>query len=294
MPIYFPSDSKPAGAFDGLERKQGHQYPLEVAVDSWGSLEPLITVDKLKTRFLLGVPMTLRVKDPETGKPFKITDTQLAELIRVHVSTAEEETGLVIMPRQFVERKEFSRQDWESFGYFRVNHRPMASIEALNCSLSDGSVAFSFPTQWLEMGNATTMGQINVIPLAFQAFGAGTGIIGQEATGNATFFNAVVNRHWLAALFTVTYTAGFKDGLVPVPVNQLIGTIVAMEVLSMIAAAYAWVTSTSLGIDGLSQSVSSPGPARFQVRMGELDKQRQLLVKKLKGKYGTKIVSGAV
>src|SRR5579859_3543742 len=176
MPTYFPSDSKPAGAFDGLERKQGHQYPLEVAVDSWGSLEPLITVDKLKTRFLLGVPMTLRVKDPETGKPFKITDTQLAELIRVHVSTAEEETGLVIMPRQFVERKEFSRQDWESFGYFRVNHRPMASIEALNCSLSDGSVAFSFPTQWLEMGNATTMGQINVIPLAFQAFGAGTGI----------------------------------------------------------------------------------------------------------------------
>ena len=294
MPIYTPDASKPAGAFDGLERKQGPQYPLDVAVDSWGSLEPLITAEQLKTRFLLAIPLTLRVKDPETGKPFKVTDAQITELIRVHVSTAEEETGLTIMPRQFVEKIPFSRQDWESFGYFRVNHRPVSSIEAFNCSLSDGSVAFAFPTEWLEMGNATTMGQINVIPLAFQAFSAGTGIIGQGATGNATFFNAVVNRNWLAALFAVTYSAGFKNGLVPVPVNQLIGTIVAMEILSMLAAAYAQATSTSLNVDGLGQSVSGPGPARYQIRMGELDKQRQLLVKKLKGKYATKLVSGSI
>lgn len=294
MPIYTPDQSKPGGAFDGLERKQGGQYPIDVACTAWGRLEPLITVDMLKSRFMLGIPMQLRIKDPETGKPFKITDDQLKDLIHTHVTTAEEEAGLVIMPTQFVERIPFQRQDWESFGYFRVSHRPLASIEAFNCTLSDGSAAFSFPTQWLEMGNSISMGQINVIPLAFQAFSAGTGIIGQEATGNATFFNAVVNRNWLAALFSVTYTAGFKDGLVPIPVNQLIGTIVAMEVLSMIAAAYAWVSSSSLGIDGLSQSVSTPGPQRFVVRIGELEKQRALLVKKLKGKYATKLVSGSI
>jgi hypothetical protein len=293
VPIYTPDSSKQAGAFDGLEQKQGHQYPLDVACTVFGRLEPLLTVDQLKTRFLLGIPMTLRVKDPETGKPFKVTDEQLAELIKVHVTTAEEETHTVIMPAQFIEKLPFSRQDWGQFAFGKLVHRPISSLESFNCSLSDGSVAFSFPPTWIESANLVT-GQINVIPLAFQAFGQGSGIIGQAATGTATFFAAIVNRDWLAALFTVVYTAGYKDGLVPVPVNQLIGTIVAMDVLSMIAAAYAAVNSSSLGIDGLSQSVSGQGGNRYVTRVKELTDQRNLLVKKIRGKFSTKIVSGSI
>jgi len=73
-----------------------------------------------------------------------------------------------------------------------------------------------------------------------------------------------------------------------------IGTIAAMRVLGQIAAAYALFTSTSLGIDGMSQSVSTPGPQRFAVRMEELKADRALYVKKIKKIVGTKLVVGTV
>jgi hypothetical protein len=77
-------------------------------------------------------------------------------------------------------------------------------------------------------------------------------------------------------------------------VNQLIGIIAAMQVLSQVAAAYAGSTSTSLGIDGMSQSVSTPGPNRYQIRIEELRAHRALLVKKIKKSYGSKFVVGTV
>lgn len=295
MPIYTGDESKQAGAQDSLEEKQGGQYPLDVACSAWGRLEPLITVDQLKSRFLIGIPLTLKVKDPETGKFFRITDDQIKDRISVSVGVAEEETQLTIMPTQFIEKLPFQRQDWANFAFFKLEHRPVASVEALNVALSDGSVPFSFPPMWLELSNASKSGQINVIPLAFQAFTPGTGVVGQVgAYGGATFFNAIISKRYIAALFTCTYTAGFKDGLVPTIVNELIGTIAAMEILSMIGAAYAGATSTSLGIDGMSQSVSTPGPERYSRRMEELDAKRKLLTKKLRGKYNTKIVSGTI
>jgi hypothetical protein len=67
-----------------------------------------------------------------------------------------------------------------------------------------------------------------------------------------------------------------------------------MRVLSMIAAAYAGSTSTSLGLDGMSQSIGTPGPQRYKVRMEELVAERALIVKKLKKAFGSKFTFGTV
>ena len=305
MPIYIEpilppatstGETKPAGAVDVGEGTQGKQYPENAAFSAWGRLEPLLTPEQVKTRFLMGVPMVLRIKDPETNKNFRITDEMLKDYIELAVSEAEEETGSIIMPTQFTEKLPFQKQDFEAFGYFQLPRRPIASIEALNVTLADGSDIFDFPTEWIETSNLIH-GQLNIIPLAFQGIEAGTGIIGggiNAGGGTAVFFNSLWNRPWVAALFGVTYTAGWKDGMLPKPVNQLIGAIVAMRVLSQIAAAYALYTSTSLGLDGMSQSVSTPGPQRFQIRRQELAEERKLLVKKIKKIIGSSFVVGTV
>lgn len=299
MPIYTgPSatPTKPAGAHDAGEGVQGKQYIEGAAFAAWGRVEPLLTPEQLKTRYLMGVPMVLRIKDPTTGKNFIITDEMLQDYIELAVGDGEEETGTVIMPTQFVEKLPFQKQDFESFGYFQLPRRPISSIEALNVTLADGSDVFDFPTEWIETSNLIH-GQLNIIPLAFQGIEAGTGIIGggiNAGGGTAVFFNSLWNRPWVAALFGVTYTAGWKDGMLPKIVNNLIGTIAAMRVLSQIAAAYALFTSTSLGIDGMSQSVSTPGPQRFAVRMEELKADRALYVRKIKKIVGTKMVVGTV
>lgn len=301
MPIYDGLNgagvlaSKPAGTSDLGQGTQGKQYPIDATFSSWGRLEPLLTPDQLKSRYLKGIPMVLKIKDPATGKPFQITDDELKDYIELAVDEAEQLTGLIIMPTQVTHKLPFQKQDYEAFGYFQLPHRPISSIEALNVTLADGSDVFVFPPEWLETANLIA-GQLNIIPLAFQGMQGGTGVIGgtNAGGGTAVFFNSLWNRPWVAALFGVTYTAGFKNGLMPKYVNNLIGCIVAMRVLSMIAAAYAAWQSTSLGMDGMSQSISTPGPMRFKQRMEELEKERTLSVKKLKKVYGGSFPTGTI
>jgi hypothetical protein len=289
MPVY--TGSKDAGTQSGSS-----QYPENAVATVFGRLEPLITPELLKSRFLKGISLTLKVKDLETGKPFKITDSELRDYIENAVDEAEQETGLLLMPTQVSDKLPFQKLDFEQFGYFQLPHRPIASIQSLAVRLADGSDIFTFPNEWIETANLVH-GQLNLIPLAFQSITAGGQVIGSGldmGSGTSVFFNSLWNRPWLAALFDITYTVGFKDGMMPKMVNKLIGTIVAMQVLSQIAAAYANATSTSLGIDGMSQSVGTPGPERYRMRMEELKADRALLVRKLKKAYNGGIVSGTV
>lgn len=287
---------KDAGNYDVASATQAGQYQEGAIATPWGRLEPLLTAEKFRTRFMKGIPLTLKIKDPATGKFYTITDDEIRDYIELAVDEAENETGLTLMPTQYTEKLPFHKQDFESFGYFQLPRRPIASIESLNVQLADGSDVFDFPTEWIETSNLIH-GQLNIIPLAFQSVQGGSGIIGGSISsggGTAVFFNALWNRPWVAALFGVKYTAGFRNGLMPKTVNELVGTIVAMRVLSQIAAAYAGITSTSLGLDGMSQSVATPGPSQFAQRMKELQEHRALIVKKIKKTFHTKFVIGSL
>jgi hypothetical protein len=57
---------------------------------------------------------------------------------------------------------------------------------------------------------------------------------------------------------------------------------------------YAWMTSGSLGIDGLSQSSSGPGAAIFQGRVGELLTLQGKLIAKFRRYCGLAVVCGSV
>src|SRR6185436_18720658 len=102
------------------------------------------------------------------------------------------------------------------------------------------------------------------------------------------------NKPWVPAFWGMEYTTGFKDGLIPVFINDLIGTIAALRILSMLAATYAAANSSSLSIDGMSQSISTPGPQLFKLRIDELTAQRDLLVKKVKKIFNMKFVLTAI
>ena len=291
------TNSKKAGTFDFGTGLQGKQYPEGAAETKWGRLEPLLEPEQLVARQLWGIPLISKFKDLDTGKPMRITDDMLKDYIQLAVDEAEQETGLIIMPTRFQEKLSYQKQDYESFSYLQLPHRPVSSIETLSVTLADGSAIFEFPLMWVETANLIH-GQLNLLPLAFQSGIGGTGIIGGDpgagSGGTAVFFNSLWSRNWVAALFGVSYTAGFINGMLPKAVNELIGCIAAMKVLSMLAATYARSTSQSLGIDGMSQGWSGPGPQVFALRMTELAAQRKLLVKKLKRQYATNFVSGTV
>ena len=264
---------------------------------SWKDLEPLVTPELVRSRHLFGIPLFSAMKDPLTGKRQAFTDDMLRDQIVGAVSDAELETHLDIFPRQYRERAPFDRQEYQAWSYFRTEHRPITSVERLTVRTSNEVDVFTVPLEWLEAGNLVK-GQINLIPMGVALTGTGdpnsNGVVGGQTAGGAAFLAILGNQPWIAAFWMITYSTGFQDGNLPRPVNELVGIIAAMRVLSMLAATYARVTGASLGVDGLSQSVSGPGPQLFKLRMDELAAQRKLAVKKLRAMYATGLVSGNV
>src|SRR4051812_30795247 len=99
MAIYTDSKGLPPDA-DG---NSGQQYPETSTVTPWGRLEPLLTPEQLKNRHLFGIPLVSRHIDPETGKPYKITNDMIKDFIGLAVNQAEVELGLDIMPVKYAE-----------------------------------------------------------------------------------------------------------------------------------------------------------------------------------------------
>lgn len=254
-------------------------------------LEPLITPEQLKFRHLFGIPLVSAIKDPFTGKPQVFTDEQIKDIIEGAVSQAEQDTKIDIFPVRRREKQPFDINLYNTFGYFQLDHRPCTSVDKLSVTPSNGLDVYVVPNDWVE-GAYLTRGQVNIVPLTV-AFVQGT-YIPQQSSGGAAFLQILGNRAWIPAWWQIEYTSGFPDGQLPRTVNEYIGVVAAMEVLSMLAATYARVTSHSLGIDAYSQSVGTPGPQLFKTRMDELEAKRTRLLKKLKANYGFKIFSGTL
>lgn len=295
MPIYdgsnnggFPSKYIPGDSAGN----PGQQFPENAVASPWKRLQPLLTVDALKNRFLFGIPLVSRFKDPDTGKPMKMTDPMLADLIDHAVSEAEVDLGIDIMPVKYSEKFAFDKCEYESFGYFRTQHRPVASVDLFSVRPSDNKDVFIIPLEWVELANAVH-GQINIVPLTL-AITAPGGVVNSQGGGGAIFLNILGQQRWVPAYWNIEYTTGFTNGNLPQVINDYIGMITAMKVLSMLAATWAARTSSSLGIDGMSQSNSTPGPALWKQRMDELTAERAALKGKIKKIFMTKFVVGNV
>lgn len=287
MPDYTNSKGLPPD----VDGNPGRQYPENSTATPWGRLEPLLTPEQLKTRYLFGIPLVSRYKDPETNKPFKLTNDMLKDYIVLAVNQAEAELGLDIMPVKYNEKQPFDLQAYNSYGYMRLQHRPVASLDRFAVMPANNQEVVSIPLDWVETANMVH-GQLNIVPLQVaQNSSIGTSTM---APGGSVFLNVLAGVPWVPAYWSIQYTTGFPDGLVPTIVNELIGTISAIKVLSQLAATNARATSTSLGLDGLSQSVGTPGPQIYKQRIDELTAERALLVKKLKKIFGSKFVVGEI
>jgi hypothetical protein len=271
----------------------GGVFPVGSGDSTWKRVEPLITPTELIDLHLFGIPLVSGMPDPETGRRKRLTPEIIARFIDKSVGLAELETGLAIFPEQFKEKKPWDRQEYDSFGYFKLDHRPCSSVEKVAVNLSNNQDIYEAPLDWVETGQLQ-WGQLNIIPLTI-AMTSGNPVAIPTTSGGALLLSIFQGKsQWVASFWEITYTAGFPDGQVPRVVNELIGTIAAMEILSQLASTYAKTSGSSLSIDGLSQSVSTPGPDIFTPRLKDLALKRTQLVNKLKNLYHLKFFSNNV
>lgn len=267
----------------------GAVYP-DGAVDQqiWKRSEPLISPEQLRMRHLFGIPLMSQIRDPLTNKAPIMTDEILKDYIMRAVNEAEFETGITIFPVQFDERHPFDRFDFASFGYLKLEHKPVISIERMAIVNANNEEIYVVDNQWISPDHLNK-GNLYLMPLTLSL---SSGFVQSAPSQGAVFLSVFAGRSYVPSFWKVKGTYGFPEGCIPVVINELIGNIAAMKILSTLATTYARVTGTSLSIDAMSQSVSTPGPQLFAVRLGELEKEREMLVKKVKAMYGSKIISG--
>jgi len=272
----------------------GSVYPVNAGESTWSRTEPLITPEDVKELYMAGISPVSAMKDPFTGKAKVISDAIIAKFIDKAVGTAELETGLFIFPMKVpFEKKPWDRQEYDSFGYFQLLKRPVMSVERITVTLSNNDAIYEVPLEWVEIGNAQ-WGQVNIIPLTIAMPNGNPTAIPTSAGGALLLSIFQGKSQWVPAFFMIDYTVGFPDGQVPKVINQYIGTIAAMDILSQLSATYGKSSGSSLSIDGMSQSVSTPGPEIFTKRLKDLADDRKMLMGRLKNLYHLKFFSDNV
>ncbi len=253
---------------------------------AWTRVEPLLTPELLQAEHLFGIPLVSGMPDPVTRRVAVMTPELLQRFITKAALQLELEIGIHIFQTRRKERLPFDKQEFASFGFFRLQKRPISSIEKLSIESSDGTNFFSIPLNWIDTGQLPA-GQINILPLS-----PGGAVSG--APGGLIYMQLLQGMQWIPSYFTVEYTVGWPDNMLPVVINDLIGTQAAITILGVLAATHARTTSTSLGIDGMSQSVGTPGPQLFDAAITKLEAQKKTLVNKVKKKVGLGLFVGNV
>ena len=265
-------------------------YPVHIDKSSglFSRCEPLIGVENFKNMFLMGINLRL-----PNGQIY--TD----DILKLNLNWAMNQTeillGTTITAEKYKEKLPFDKSLYEQYIQLTLEKGPVLSVFQFAIVASNGENIFNVPMEWLEMSNASKR-QLNIIPLlAAYGYNQVSGS-GSYASGGLAFLALLAgSSNYAPAYWEIIYTAGLStvEGQVPTPVNDLIGTLAAIKILSEIAATNRF-NSQSQSQDSISQSSSGPGPNIYNKRIEDLEKRRDDLVKKLKSIFLTKWIFGNI
>ena len=277
--------------YSGSKGGLGSVFPDNATESSNVQTEPLLTPSLLKQRFLFGLPLFSQIKDPVTGKVQQITDPILNDIINGCVSQIETEFKIDILPVKRFQKLPFFREEYDAWGFFKLDHTPVYSLDKLTISPSNGIDVYEIPKDWIETANLI-QGQFNIVPIGIGS--VYQGLIGSTPANGAWFLSALQFTTFLPAYWGIQYTAGYPDGKLPRVINEMVGCLAAIEVLGLLGATHAKSTSTSLSVDSFSQSVGTLGPNLYGPRIQQLTEKYQKLGNRLRALYNQKIFASSI
>jgi len=250
--------------------KYRYYNSVTFAFDSFSTAQPgqedpalsIVSIDDLKTNYLFGVDLTR-----DDGMPYP--DSVFAHYIRTAVSWMEHKLDIPIRPLDIEEeRQDYMREDYGKYLWTEVDRFPVIHVESVRMVLPGEQTVQDFKPEWIHV--ARESGQIQIVP------GPGTaGTILLGAAGAWVPFIYGSNRY-IPDLFRIKYRAGFgrpapgmagindpQLDVVPYMLKDVIGKFASCGPLNIAGdlIAGAGVASQSLGIDGLSQSISTTSSA---------------------------------
>lgn len=202
---------------------------------------------EIADQYLHGIPLCTR-----DGR--EIPQNTIREKIRAAQAQIEQFLS-VKLTRQIVEEtRDFVRADYFSWGFLKVTY-PVRCVTDLTGFIST-TRQIEFPMSWISSKYTTDdtllYRTIHIVPA-----GSGTtntnSVVFVGITPNAGFFGVQsIPNYW-----RIEYCTGFKE--VPANIREAVGKLAAIQILAIAGDILlgAGITSQSLSMDGLSQSIST-------------------------------------
>ncbi len=236
-----------------------------------------ITPDWLKEVWLWRIPIEF---DND-----KLSDQAIQFYIDSAISRAELLLNIAIRPKTITnETYDYRVEEWMGgYGYVQLNTRPAVSITAMELNVITSII--TIPTEWIQLKKKSA--QINLIPYY--------GLLASANIGNQMllFMPLMANSSYIPQILRVSYVGGIADDEdAPDLLAQLIAmnaTTGVLNVLGEIAlGGQAALAGYSIGIDGLSQSVSTTASAEnaaYGGRIRQMEREMSEVVKTLRQYY---------
>lgn len=244
-----------------------------------------ITPDWLKEVWLWRIPIEF---DDD-----KLTDEAIQFYIDSAISRAELLLDISIRPKTIEnETYDYRIEEWMSgYGYVQLNTRPAIEVSALELNIITQQI--QIPAEWVQLKKKSA--QINLIPYY------GTLASANIQNQMLIFMPLMSNSMYIPQILRVSYTAGIGENEdAPDLLAQLIAmnaTTGVLNVLGEIAlGGQAALAGYSIGIDGLSQSVSTTASAEnaaYGGRIRQMEREMTEVVKTLRQYYYGLSIVGA-
>jgi hypothetical protein len=232
----------------------------------------------LKKTKLFGIPLCSSLTGEELG------DDAIQFYINSAMSEIEHMLDLNITPVQYREKHDYRSFNFAwNYAYLKVDHPNILEVNKFELSFSnseDNPGFVDFPLEHVHV-----MPQEGVIQLV-PAFGTSlSGFLLSAFSGTQYHALRAIGVTDFPGGIRVEYTAGFEEDKVPYVICQLIEIKAALSVLGILGPILFPTNSQSIGIDGVSQSVSGPGPQFFNQRIQQLQQEEEKITNSVKSYY---------
>lgn len=185
------------------------------------------------------------------------------EKIANAISKLEDITHIDVLQREVCgERHDYLVTDYLNFAFMQLNRIPALSVKEVRCIYPTGQTIVVYPAEWVRV--MVEHSQFHLVPTS--------GTLAQVLLGGGSGYMPFVigGMSFVPQLWEVDYTSGFAENAVPREIVQVICKLAAIEVLTLMSDLIGplGIASSSLGIDGMSQSVSRQLPA-FKARIDQ-------------------------
>lgn len=232
-----------------FDSKEGDRSdPSEVVFGAGLATQNILTVEQLKKNYFFGIDLT-----DDSGEA--LSDAVFQFYIYAAIAWLEQHIATPLIPTTYIDEKyDYYWRDYNAWSLVQLNNYPVISVDRFTVQYPSAGQIVEWPNEWIRCDKSK--GLVSIVPtagtLSDMLVAAGGGYLPSVYAGGLDY---------LPELFGIDYVAGFD--VIPFNLINLIGKIASLGPFNIFGdlIAGAGIASTSIGIDGLSQSLSTTASA---------------------------------